>query len=326
MLHDGTGGLIAGGLLFVALGARAGARRPEEARITPALMPGSPSCRYLLREVAAGDAQPLEGTGPVDDCSSRFDARLGRDGNDHGEGAGHRAFAIRESTGDRHAAASAAASRRPARTAAPRLSGTQPLGLSPRDRTDGAVWVSGIRPGRDGTSISIRGRRRIATRGPWLEVTGHVPRRTARVGDSGRQSLALQASDLRRAAPAADRVALDVQAGQQSPPALVFQRSDSRRRRRAQGYGGAAAVLARDPSRDAVGTHSGLVRVTAPARRSADPAVHGALRSRHPLDHPVVRRATGAAVSGENRAAARDSGGERARGRAVWVLRFTTAR
>ena len=82
---------------------------------------------------------------------------------------------------------------------------------------DAAVWVSGIRPA--GWDFDLDPRSAAdARRGPWLEVTG-----TFRVERRGGAAdwLWIEASDLRRAAPAADR-ALFVRPASIAP-ALVFQ-------------------------------------------------------------------------------------------------------
>jgi Bacterial Ig-like domain len=82
---------------------------------------------------------------------------------------------------------------------------------------DAAVWVSGIRPA--GWDFDLDPRSAAdASRGPWLEVTGtfRVERRHGTA-----QQIWIEASDLRRAAPSADR-SLFVRPASVAP-ALVFQ-------------------------------------------------------------------------------------------------------
>lgn len=102
----------------------------------------------------------------------------------------------------------------------------QDSGLVPRARSrwdfllemeDAAVWVSGIRPAGWDFDLDPRSAE-DATRGPWLEVTGTF--RVERRPDTGQQ-IWIEASDLRRAAPVADR-SLVVRPASVAP-ALVFQ-------------------------------------------------------------------------------------------------------
>ena len=198
----------------------------------------------------------------------------------------------------------------------------QDAGLSPGhaaagifscEMEDAAVWVSGIRPA--GWDFDLDPRSAAdATRGPWLEVTGTVPRRTpprhahrrsglkpATCVAPRRRGRSVAAASCGRPAPRAALVFQDPLPGEDDVPRETAVRLQFSR-----------AILPETLSEHV----SRLVRIAAPARRSADPAVHGALRSRHALDHPLVRRAAGAAVGGENRAAAGDRRHERARGRA----------
>ena len=223
-------------------------------------MPGSPSCRYLLREVAARDAPPVKGTDPVDDCSSQFDARLGRDGKAHGEGAGRRAFAIRQSTGDGHRPLP----RPPAAARPGRLS------FSPGHAAAGTFssrWTTpqcgSAASGRAGWDFDLDPRfwwRMPAAARGWRSQARSAS--NAAVGAA--QRLWIEASDLRRAAPAADR-ALPVRPASIAP-ALVFQdpvhvEDDVPRQMSVR-----LQFSPRDPSRDAVGAHSRLLRIAAPAR------------------------------------------------------------
>ena len=146
---------------------------------------------------------------------------------------------------------------------------------------DAAVWVSGIRPA--GWDFDLDPRSAAdASRGPWLEVTGtfRVERRARPVrpprSRSGSRPATCVAPRRRQIAP------LFAATGQRRRRRWSFRipipGEDDVPRETAVRLQFSRAILPETLSEHI----RRLVRVAAPARRSADPAVHGALRSTTP--------------------------------------------